>query len=632
MCGIAGFYTDNNLFTPGELINMVVSLNHRGPDSNDYYYNDTVGISNSRLSIIDLSSQANQPMHSHSNRYVIVYNGEVYNFKEIAAELNLKFRTQGDTEVILEAFSEWGVTFVKRLNGMFAIAIYDKQEDILHLFRDRMGVKPLYYFWDGKNFAFASELKAVMKLEYINSHKQIFKRAINEFLYLGYIPEPHTVYQNIFKFPAGHFARVKHGSLKIESYWKIEDNIRHTLVTDKDEAVETLDKLITNSVKHQLISDVPYGVFLSGGIDSSLVTAIAQSVTDKPMKTFSIGFEDKKYNEADYARKVAKYLKTDHHEFIVKYSDALPLVESMVNCFDEPYADSSAIPMMLVSKLAKDFVTMTLSGDGGDELFHGYGAYLWAQRLANPFIKTFKAPLRMGLSKLSDMRYRKATQLLCNPHKGQIKSHIFSQEQGLFSRSEIEILLEKNYLTFISLDENYSHFARELNPAEEQAIFDMKYYLKDDLLVKVDRASMKNSLETRVPLLDHNIIEFALNLSPELKINSGVQKYVLKEVLYKYVPRELFNRPKKGFSLPLAMWMKQELRPLIEHLLSTQNIQKYGVVNPVYVESLKKRFFAGNTLLYNRLWLLIVLHVWLDKHMNSTNNSKKNPLFEKMYS
>lgn len=632
MCGVAGFITENNIFSPGELINMSVSLNHRGPDANDYYYTDTVGLCNSRLSILDLSAQANQPMHSHSNRYVIVYNGEVYNFKEIAAELNLNFRTNCDTEVIVEAFSEWGVTFVKRLNGMFAIAIYDKQEDILFLFRDRMGVKPLFYYWDGQNFAFASELKALMKLNYINSRKQVFKRSINEYLYLGYIPGPHTIYQNIYKFPAGHFARIKHGSLKIETYWKIEDNIRQTLITDEVEAKERLDSLVRQSVRYRLICDVPYGTFLSGGTDSSLVTAVAQSMSDTPVKTFSIGFEDEKYNEANYARKVAEYLKTDHHEFIVKYSDALPLVESVINSFDEPFADSSAIPTMLVSKMAKEFVTMTLSGDGGDELFLGYGSYLWAQRLANPLVRTFRKPLQLGLSKLSDQRYRKATLLLGQPPKGQMKSHIFSQEQGLFTRNEIDCMLEKDYLTFISLDENYSHLSRVLNPAEEQAVFDMKYYLKDDLLVKVDRSSMKYSLEVRVPILDYNIVEFALNLSPDLKIKNGVQKYLLKEVLYKYIPREYFDRPKWGFALPLARWLKKELRYLIDEYLSEQNIRKFGVVIPRYVENLKKEFFAGNIMLYNRIWLLIILHVWLAKHTQPDNNHVNNHLLEKEYS
>src|SRR3989339_179973 len=489
MCGIAGFFSLSNKFSPGELINMMVSLNHRGPDANDFYCNDTVGIGNTRLSIIDLSAQANQPMHSRCNRYVIVYNGEVYNFQEIASELNIRFRTKSDTEVILEAFAEWGVTFVKKLNGMFAIAIYDKEEDKLYIFRDRLGVKPLYYYWDGENFAFASELKALLKLDFLTKNLQIFKRAVNEFLYLGFIPGPNTIYQNIYKFPSGHFARITHRSLKIELYWKIEDHIRQNICTDETEAKQKLDELLQKSVQYRMICDVPFGTFLSGGTDSSLVTAIAQKYSDKPVKTFSIGFKEDKYNESGYARQVAEYLKTEHHEFIVTEKEAMPLFESLVSCFDEPFGDSSAIPTMLVSKLAKEHVTMVLSGDGGDELFHGYGAYLWAHRLANPFVKTFRKPLKMGFSKLSDNKYQKASQLLKQPPKGQLKSHIFSQEQALFSRSEIDLLLDKSYLTYISLDENYSQLSRTLNPAEEQAIFDLKYYLRDDLLVKVDRAS-----------------------------------------------------------------------------------------------------------------------------------------------
>ncbi|MBI5217580.1 MAG: asparagine synthase (glutamine-hydrolyzing) [Bacteroidia bacterium] len=631
MCGIAGFYTENTIFSAGELINMTVCLNHRGPDSNDYYYTETAGLGNSRLSILDLSSQANQPMHSHSNRYVIVYNGEVYNFKEIAAELNVRFRTKCDTEVIIEAFSEWGSTFVKKLNGMFAIAIYDKEEDNLFIFRDRMGIKPLFYYWDGSTFVFASELKALFKLDFINSRKQLFKRAINEYLYLGYIPGPHTIYQNIFKFPAGHFARIKHGSLKIETYWQLEDNFRQTVVSDEEEAKAKLDELVRKSVKYRLISDVPYGTFLSGGIDSSLVTAVAQSLNEKPVKTFSIGFVEDKYNEAGYARKIADYLHTEHHEFTVTDKEAIPLIESVINSFDEPFADSSAIPTMLVSRMAKEFVTMTLSGDGGDELFHGYGAYLWAQRLANPILKTLRKPLQLGLSKLSDQKYQKASSLLEQPPKGQLKSHIFSQEQALFSRIEIDHLLEKEFLTHISLDENYSHLPRSLNPAEEQALFDLKYYLRDDLLVKIDRASMKYSLETRVPLLDHNIIEFAINLSPELKIKNGIQKYILKEVLYKYIPKNYFDRPKWGFAVPLNKWLKTDLRYLIDEHLSAGNVQKFGIVNPKFVEILKKEFFAGKDHLYNRLWLLIILHCWLEKTSNSLSPVIINPLLVKHY-
>lgn len=612
MCGIAGFFSVDSFVSHGELKKMGDSLKHRGPDAEGYYYNHVAGLAHRRLSILDLSDNANQPMDSHSKRYVIVFNGEVYNFKEIAKELHTDFRTSSDTEVILEAFEQWGVTFINKLNGMFAIAIYDKQERKLFLFRDRMGIKPLFYYWDSEHLVFASELKALMQVARIKQNREINNQAINEFLHLGYIPEPNTIYRYIHKFPSGHFGIVTEEGLRIEAYWMIEGSVRRNLITPKEDAKDRLKELLERSVKYRLISDVPIGTFLSGGIDSSLVTAIAQNQTKEKIKTFSIGFSETKYNEAEYARQVAEFLGTNHHEMIVSQDKVKKMIPDILNYYDEPYADSSVLPTMLVSEFARRNVKVALSGDGGDELFHGYGAYNWAKRLNNPLLKGLRKPIGLGLSKMSN-RYKRASNLFKYSNKDQIKSHIFSQEQYLFSQDEIEMLLGEAINEDISLNEDYSYFVRNLTASEDQAVFDMRYYLKDDLLTKLDRASMRYSLESRVPILDHNIVEFAINLSPKLKIRGNVQKYLLKEVLYDYIPHSLFNRPKWGFAIPLKDWLKSDLRFLMEENLSEKVVKKHNVVNYEVVRELKKQFLEGTDFLYNRIWLLIILHQFLER-------------------
>lgn len=597
---------------------MTDAIAHRGPDANGYFMNECVGLGHRRLSILDLSSSANQPMFSTCGRYVIVYNGEVYNFKEIATELksikpHLNFKTISDTEIILEAFAQWGDSCVNKLNGMFAFSIYDKQNEEVFVCRDRMGIKPIYYYWDGENFVFASELKALKQL----NNKIDFKInavAINEFLHLGYIPEPHSIYEHIQKFPAGTYLKIKDKKLSFTNYWNSINKIETEIETDYNKTKQTLKQLVESSVKYRMISDVPFGTFLSGGIDSSLVTAVAQKYSDKPVNTFSIGFKEGKHNEASFAKNVAGHLKTNHHEFIVTEKDAIDLVSQLPTVYDEPYADSSAIPTMLVSKLAKQYVSMTLSGDGGDELFLGYGAYKWAERLNNPVTNIFLKPLSLVFSQMGN-GYKRVGELLNYKSETAKKSHIFSQEQYFFSRPEIKELMNLEYYREINLNDNYKNLQRSLSAGEEQALFDLNYYLKDDLLVKVDRATMHYSLETRVPLLDYRIVEFALNLSPQLKIHNGVSKYLLKEVLYDYVPKSFFDRPKRGFSIPLSKWLKNDLKFLVDTYLSESMVKKHGVVNYPQVEQLKQQFYKHNIdYLYNRIWLLVVLHQWLEEN------------------
>jgi asparagine synthase (glutamine-hydrolysing) len=360
-----------------------------------------------------------------------------------------------------------------------------------------------------------------------------------------------------------------------------------------------------------MISDVPFGTFLSGGIDSSTVTAIAQNISNQPIKTFSIGFKEAKFNESEHAKKVSDYLQTDHHEFIVTENDALGMVDKMLSAYGEPYADTSAIPTMLVSKLARKHVTMTLSGDGGDELFLGYGMYDWAKRLNNPLVKLMRQPIALVLSQMGN-RYKRASGVFNYKSNKRIKSHIFSQEQYFFGEEELDELLQPEYRQHILFDEDFTHLKRNLSAQEEQSLFDIKHYLKDDLLVKVDVASMQFSLEARTPFLDYRIVEFALNLSEDLKKKNGTTKYLLKEVLYDFVPKKLFNRPKWGFSIPLAKWLKNDLHYLIEKYLSEEMVAKNAIADFEKVRSLVNRFEKGEDFLYNRLWVLIVLHKWME--------------------
>ncbi len=609
MCGIAGFVSKK--YSEKDLMNMTNAIKHRGPDAIGHYFEAKkgIGLGHRRLSIIDLSSSANQPMISHCNRYIMVYNGEVYNFKKIAKKLgSINWKTSSDSEVILEAFVKWGVDFVNELNGMFSIVIYDKQEEKIFLFRDRMGIKPLYFYYDDNHFIFASELKAINRLE-IN--KNINYDVIYAYLHLGYIPSDKTIYKKVFKLNPGSFLTYHKNIISKKYYWKPENKIINPPYKDFNSSKKELQSLLQESIKKRLISDVPIGTFLSGGTDSSIVTAIAQEVNNSPINTFSIGFKEAKYNESEHAKKVANHIGTNHHEFILTEADAINELENIMEHFDEPFSDSSALPTMLVSKMARKHVTVCLSGDGGDELFMGYGAYKWANRINHPILGTLRTPISKLLG-LSSNNQKKRAALVFNSPKRNWKSHIFSQEQYLFSEIELnKLILQKNKNTITNkLNSPYQH-NRKLNADEEQAFFDLNNYLIDDLLVKVDRSSMYSSLEARVPLLDHNIVEFTLNLHKDLKINNGIQKHILKELIYDYVPQKIMDRPKWGFSIPLEKWLKTDLNYLIEKYLNKEVITEQGIFNYNEIEQLKLNFSQGANYLYNRIWTLIILNKFM---------------------
>jgi asparagine synthase (glutamine-hydrolysing) len=616
MCGITGYFSPSGKFNQSHLESATTSLTHRGPDAGGVYIEGMVGLGHRRLSILDLSAVANQPMVSNNNRFVIVYNGEVYNFKEIEIEIkkyrpDVKFKTSSDTEIILEAFSLWRENIVNMLNGMFAIAIYDKDNESLYMFRDRLGIKPIYFYWDDKDFFFASELKAIKAIKE-NLQLELNPKALPYFFHLGFIPEPHTIYKQVYKFPAGNYLKLTKHGFELISYWDPASKITKEVLANEVKAKQQLKDLIISSVKYRMISDVPFGTFLSGGIDSSLVTAVAQSVSNEPIKTFSIGFNEKEHNESHYAAAIAEYLKTDHHAFNVSQQDALNLVDDLDNVYDEPFADTSSIPTLMVSELARKHVTMTLSGDGGDELFMGYGAHVWAQRLSNPLLSGLRMPIELALG-MGNNRSKRVANLFKSYSAFNFQSNIFSQEQNFYFEKELSEILKSNSSEPINYMPDLKDLKRKLSPIETQAMFDFSVYLKDDLLVKVDRATMKHSLETRVPLLDYRIVEFAFNLDEKLKLNGKTSKYLLKEVLYDYIPKDKFDRPKKGFSVPMHKWLRGDLKVYAEKYINQSMCERYGIVNWSYAEKVKNHFYKDNLdYFFNRLWLIISIHKYME--------------------
>ena len=610
MCGIAGFYQVNDRLGLDDLKRMTDAQAHRGPDAEGLSIHGPAGLGHRRLSILDLSTAANQPFSSEDGRYVMVYNGEIYNFGEIRTRLKHSCKTTSDTEVILHAFIEWGINCVNEFNGMFALAIFDTQTEELVLLRDRLGIKPLYYYYQDGLFAFSSELKGILALRPSIS-LSLNKQAVHDYLLLGYVPEPLSICKEVKKFPAGSWAKLTKTGMHIESYWNMYDKIGKTALTDEVQAKKQLSELLQSAVNYRMISDVPFGTFLSGGIDSSIVTAFAQRNSDKPINTFSIGFNEGKYNESQFAANVAKHLGTHHHEFKVTEKDAQELLIRMIDAMDEPFADSSVIPTMLVSRLARAHVTMTLSGDGGDELFLGYGSYVWAERMAKPHIRASRKLIYHALQSTGDSRRQRAAQHFNYSNFENIRTHIFSQEIYYYSEAEIAQIMEVGHRSTVT--GIHPPLTRKLRPSEEQALFDLGHYLKDDLLAKVDRSTMQFSLETRVPLLDYRIVEFALNLHPSLKIKNGQAKYLLKQVLYDHVPAEMFDRPKWGFSIPLDRWIKTDLAYLIDRFLSKEKCEQYGLIRYDVMAKYVSEFRSGKEYYYNRLWQVIVLHKTLDR-------------------
>lgn len=622
MCGIAGFCDFTNQSTRENLIDMTNTLQHRGPDGFGYEFkqndNFIIGLGHRRLSIIDVTSGGSQPMYF--NDLVIIFNGEIYNYKEVALELikeGYVFSSGSDTEVILKAFDKWGVDCIKHFIGMFAIVIYDKKINEVKIIRDRAGVKPLYYYYKEGLFLFGSELKAFYK--HPNFQKKIYLNSLNQFLKYGYILAPDTIFESTNKLPQGHFLTLNLDSkkLSISKYWNVNKFYElPTLKIERQELVLESERLLKSAFNYRMVSDVPVGIFLSGGYDSSCVAAMLQKDRTEKLKTFTIGFEDERYNEAIHAKKVSQHLGTDHTEYYCTQSEAIDIIPTLPIIFDEPFADSSAIPTILVSKLARKQVTVSLSADGGDEVFAGYEKYFRTISYRNSLRKIPKT-LRKGIGSLINIipndillnsttktYFEKTKQILCSNDSPEIM-RIFSQ---CFTDSEINELILNETNENISRFNNYK-FIGDVDELNQMLAVDYETYMVEDILTKVDRATMSVGLEGREPLLDHRIIEFMAQISGDMKINpSG--KSILKEIVHKYLPKEIMERPKQGFGIPLNSWFLKELSYFIEEYLSEENIVKQGIFNSKIIIKIKKDFFNQNNINFNKIWYLLCFQMW----------------------
>lgn len=615
MCGICGFISKQNIHL-SELKAMNDTMYHRGPDdSGEEIYPlhsfFSLGLAQRRLSILDLSSLGHQPMHSPDKRLSVVYNGEIYNFQEIREELReYPFQSNCDTEVILAAYLKWGIDCVSKFNGMFAIALFDRENDTLYLIRDRIGKKPLYYQLEKENIYFASELKPLMARP--GFKPEIRTEVLSRYLFQQYINAPDSIFQDVYKLEPGAILSYRSGKVQVRKYWDIKtvyQRQQENPVTDYAQAKEELKALLKKAVTSRMIADVPLGAFLSGGYDSSLMTAIAQEAVKEPVKTFSIGFDEERYNEAYYAKEVAKHLGTNHTELYISEKEMYELVESVPKYYDEPFADSSQIVTMLVSQLAKKDVTVALSGDGGDEFFCGYNIYenvKQAQQLDVLGGLTYGIAKPLGL--LNKLPFR--VQVIANNRDKATKTQLgatsyidFAQRMVLGEKMPVKYPIEQNY------DVNNWQIRRML--------LDMDTYLPGDILCKVDRAAMKYSLETRCPILDVAVMEYSFRLAHEMKYQGGNKKRILKDIAYEYIPRELLDRPKVGFGVPLDKWLRGPLKEQLLAMCNRDYLRKQNIFDADFVSHLVEGYIQtgdggpATGANYSKLcWSLFVFQQW----------------------
>jgi asparagine synthase (glutamine-hydrolysing) len=633
MCGIAGYWFKNHAPEAAQqwLQDSVASLHHRGPDDRGSWFDSGVGLGHTRLSILDLSPLGHQPMASRNGRWMMVFNGEVYNFREIRKDLELlghTFLGTGDSEVILEAFAEWGLRAVRRFVGMFAIALWSKADRRLYLLRDRVGVKPLYYGWNGNSLWFGSELKALRAFRHWSP--QLDRSAMVDYLRYGYIAEPRSIYQNVFKLPPGHWLVLgPDGDKKIEPYWSVLDAALNRRQGNEDQLAEELEALMIDAFRYRMISDVPVGVFLSGGIDSSSVAAILQHHGGQRIKTYTIGFDDAAFDESPHAERVARHLGTEHTTRILKVKDAMRILPQWGNLYDEPFGDRSGVPTLLVSQIASESVKVVLSADGGDELFSGYGGYtqMFAQRrklaaipewLGAATVTALRAlPVDQLDSQLAAQRWpaelnhrlRRRVTMPCAKIRDRLQTRtmgeMFDQACAHWSYDELRRLLGWEAHPVRS---NCDIYAGE--DGEKLCLWDLHHYLPGAILTKVDRATMAVSIEGREPFLDHRLVEFAFALPFRLRRGTYGPKHLLRKVLYEYVPREYLDRPKQGFDVPLCQWLAGDLRVLIDQYLESSLIAAQGIFDTEVVRRLLTRFRAGDSLAQHKVWLLLAFQMW----------------------
>lgn len=625
MCGICGFVTKQNISLE-QLIEMNDTMYHRGPNDSgaEIFQMDKeyqVGMAQRRLSILDLSPLGHQPMHSQNGRITVVFNGEIYNFGEIKKQLgDYEFKSTCDTEVIIAGYLKWGIECISKFQGMFAIAICDRESDEIFLVRDRIGKKPLYYWYENENLVYASELKPIMKCP--GFQKKIRTDIMGRYLYHQYINAPDSIFENVFKLEPGTILRYHKGIINTWKYWDVKEvynRQKNVPSPSYDEAKEELKKLLNRAVTSRMIADVPLGTFLSGGYDSSIVTAIAQANSDVPVKTFSIGFNEERYNEAKYAKEVADYLGTHHTETYIGEKEMFDMVDSIPTYYDEPFADSSQIPSMLVSALARKDVTVALSGDGGDEFFCGYNFYTkigQAQSLDKLGALIYTLTNCPGIRKINlTNKLPMKVRIIINNRDKEIKTQFGS---NLYFDLINQMVCNPSMLCQYPIESQYN----EKNWQERRMLLDMDTYLPGDILCKVDRASMKYSLESRCPILDTDVMEFAYRLPHEYKYKNGVKKRILKDIAYDYIPKEMLDRPKAGFGVPLDKWLRG---PLKEQLIDISNhdfLVNQNIFDSKIINSLLSRYFKtgdkgqGTGENYSKvIWSYFVFQKWYQHYM-----------------
>lgn len=613
------------------------TMTYGGPDDCGSYvhenHNCKIALGHRRLSIIDVSVNGHQPMKSTDGNVVIIFNGEMYNYEEVRTQLSnngVTFKTHSDTEVIIEAYNKWGIDCITRFIGMFAFLLLDKKQNLLYAVRDRAGVKPLYYYKNDDLILFGSELKSFHR--HPGFKKELNNDALALYLQFGYIPAPHCIFKNACKVLPGHYLKINllNGNIDDITYWDAVDIYKQPLThLPLTEVIKETEKLLVSACNYRMVADVPVGVFLSGGYDSSLVTALLQKDRTEKIKTFSIGFNEEKFNEAPFAKKVAEHLGTDHTEYYCTQQDALEILPHLPEIYDEPFGDSSAIPTTLVSKLARQSVKVALSADGGDEVFGGYKKYSAIIKL-----KKILTPLPNPLQKISGtiLDALNPESLFAGSAKNNLNKKISKFLKILQSGNMAEVLywysinftpkqletILKN--PFNKLETNFNK-ASEFNKANDDIntmlAIDYITYLPDDILTKVDRATMSVSLEGREPFLDHRLLEWMAQIPGADKINNGIKKFILKKIVHNYIPEKIMNRPKMGFGIPIETWFKKDLKEYFETYLGVKALEKHNLFNIDYIQKKKAWYYTGKAdeNVVSQLWYLLMFQMWYEKWM-----------------